>query len=71
MRKLAFLQKEPLSRLGVAFLLTVGIALPLLIALGLSANAPLGLLLALLLLIAPLLPALRKKRELVALDEGA
>ena len=52
MRKLAFLQKEPLSRLGVAFLLTVGIALPLLIALGLSANAPLGLLLALLLLIA-------------------
>ena len=27
--------------------------------------------LALLLLIAPLLPALRKKRELVALDEGA
>ena len=52
MRKLAFLQKEPLSRLGVAFLLTVGIALPLLIALGLSANAPLALLLALLLLIA-------------------
>jgi putative tricarboxylic transport membrane protein len=29
------------------------------------------LLLAVVLLIAPLLPALRKKREMVALDEGA
>lgn len=38
MRKLVFLQKEPLSRLCVAFLLTAGITLPLLVALELGAH---------------------------------
>ncbi|MDD3212290.1 MAG: transglutaminase domain-containing protein [Eubacteriales bacterium] len=39
MSKPAFLQKEALARLGVAFLLTVGLVLPLLFALGLEAYA--------------------------------
>ena len=38
MQKLAFMQKEPLSRLFVAFLLTAGIATPLLLAMDLAAN---------------------------------
>lgn len=52
MRKLAFLQKEPLSRLGVAFLLTAGIALPLLLALDLGPHAPFALLVGALMLLA-------------------
>ncbi|MEA4928670.1 MAG: transglutaminase domain-containing protein, partial [Candidatus Limiplasma sp.] len=50
MRKLAFLQKEPLSRLAVALLLCVGVTLPLLLALDLGAYAPGALLAAALLL---------------------
>jgi hypothetical protein len=45
--KPAFLQKEPLTRFGVAFLLTVGIALPLLLALDLGGHALSALLIAL------------------------
>ena len=47
MRKLVFLQKEPLSRFGVSFLLTAGVTLPLLLALELGSYLPFALLLAL------------------------
>lgn len=66
MRKLAFLQKEPLSRLGVAFLLTAGVSLPLLLALDLGPHAPLALLLGVGLLLAlTALTATRTSRRLL------
>lgn len=69
MRKLAFLQREPLSRLGVAFLLTLGIALPLLLALDLGAHLPFALLLgtALLALLTVLNATRSSRRILLAL----
>ncbi len=39
MKKLKFMQREPLTHCGVAFLLTCGLMLPLLMAMGLGAHA--------------------------------
>ena len=43
MSRPAFLQKEPLTRMGLAFLLTVGIVAPLLLALDLGGQMLLAL----------------------------
>ncbi len=68
MQKPAFLQKETLTRLGVSFLLTAGIAVPLLLALDLSGNVIPSLLLALgLLLVYTALSRSRKTRILLGI----
>lgn len=65
-RKLAFLQKEPLSRLGVAFLLTVGVTLPLLLAMDLGTQLPFALVLGTLVLVAlTALGATRRSRRIL------
>ena len=71
MRKLAFLQKESLSRLGVAFLLTAGILTPLLMALDLSAYLMGALMTAALLLVGlTALTVSRKSRKLLWISLG-
>ncbi len=68
MQKPAFLQKETLTRLGVSFLLTAGIVVPLLLALDLSGNVVSSLLLALgLLLVYTALGRSRKTRILLGI----
>ena len=72
LRKLVFLQKEPLSRLGVAFLLTAGVTLPLLLALSLSGYIAGSLITALAVLLAlTVLNATRKSRTLLWILLGA
>ena len=72
MRKLVFLQKEPLSRLGVAFLLTAGVTLPLLLALSLNGYIAGSLITALAVLLAlTVLNATRKSRTLLWILLGA
>ncbi len=72
MQRLAFMQKEPLSRLGVAFLLTAGIAVPLLLAMDLAAHVAFALIAggaALLLL--TILNANRHSRRVIWILAGA
>lgn len=71
MRKVAFLQKEPLSRLAVSFLLAAGVVLPLLLALDLGDYAPGALLTALgLLAVLTVLNVSRKSRLLLVAALG-
>ncbi len=66
MSKPAFLQKEPLTRFGIAFLLTAGIALPLLLALDLGEYALTSLLIALgMLVLLTVMGVSRKTRVLL------
>ncbi|MEA5000188.1 MAG: transglutaminase domain-containing protein [Candidatus Limiplasma sp.] len=72
MQKLAFMQKEPLSRLFVAFLLTAGIATPLLLAMDLAANLLFSLLTgAAVLALLTVLNANRRSRRLIWIIAGA
>jgi len=72
LRKLAFLQREPLARFGVAFLLTIGVTLPLLLALDLSSYVPLSLSLSLVLIaLLTVLNTSKKSRRLMWIGIGA
>ena len=72
MRKLAFLQNEPLSRFGVALLLAGGVVLPLLLALDLGGYAPVALLMTLaVLVLLTLLGTTKASRKLLWILLGA
>jgi len=72
LRKLAFLQNEPLSRFGVALLLAGGVVLPLLLALDLGGYAPVALLMTLaVLVLLTLLGTTKASRKLLWILLGA